>query len=246
MELIRQGIKAFNIFDSIYVNSRYDLEVARDLLISTFKNEGINPTIKVEYEEQLEENERVVPLGLQHQDEMEFVTGNQAKENEPLKGPEMTPAMSIAQHAFKDNEKDQNIDTQEIKEDEMKKKYTVDELLNSKESKEAPVQTVPEPSKLAHLKIESKEDVLRRQAERLAKSIQQADAEDELAEQLANPLSEKQIYDFAVDSLKSQGRELSKKNIDDATKLVRHEVNLMISNEKNKVQPYKFVNPYTR
>lgn len=57
MGLIRQGILAFNIFDSIYVNNRHDFEIAKQLTKEAFNEYGLNPTLKLEYEEHLAENE---------------------------------------------------------------------------------------------------------------------------------------------------------------------------------------------
>lgn len=58
MELIRAGVKAFNIFDSIYVNNKQDLELAKRLMIKAFNKFGVHPTIKTEYEEHLPANEQ--------------------------------------------------------------------------------------------------------------------------------------------------------------------------------------------
>jgi len=58
MGLIKKGIKAFNIFDSIYVNNKEDLETAKLLIKEAFSEAGVNPTLKTEYEEHSEENER--------------------------------------------------------------------------------------------------------------------------------------------------------------------------------------------
>ena len=56
VELIKRGIKAFNIFDSIYVNNKKDLETAKQLIIEGFNLAGVNPKLKIEYEEHLTEN----------------------------------------------------------------------------------------------------------------------------------------------------------------------------------------------
>jgi len=57
MGLIKKGIKAFNIFDSIYVNNKEDLETAKLLIKEAFNEAGVNPTLKTEYEEHVEEQE---------------------------------------------------------------------------------------------------------------------------------------------------------------------------------------------
>ncbi len=57
MGLIRKGIVAFNIFDSIYVNNRRDFEIAKQLTKEAFNEHGLNPTLKLEYKEHLTENE---------------------------------------------------------------------------------------------------------------------------------------------------------------------------------------------
>jgi len=57
MGLIKQGIKAFNIFDSIYVNNSKDLEVAKRLIMEAFKDAGVTPTLKTEYKEHIAEND---------------------------------------------------------------------------------------------------------------------------------------------------------------------------------------------
>jgi hypothetical protein len=67
--LMKQGIKAFNIFDSMYVNNRNDFEIARQLTVDAFKQYGLNPKLKIEYEEHLVENEHRSCLGLQIQDQ---------------------------------------------------------------------------------------------------------------------------------------------------------------------------------
>ncbi len=59
MGLIMAGVKAFNIFDSIYVNNRKDLELAKALMVAAFNKFGVHPTIKTEYEEHLSENEQL-------------------------------------------------------------------------------------------------------------------------------------------------------------------------------------------
>ena len=51
--LISKGIKAFNIFDSIYVNNRQDFETAKQMTKEAFNRYGLNPTLKIEYEEHL-------------------------------------------------------------------------------------------------------------------------------------------------------------------------------------------------
>ncbi len=55
--LMRMGIKAFNIFDSVYVNNRQDFEVAKQLTKDAFNKYSLNPTLNIEYEEHLLENE---------------------------------------------------------------------------------------------------------------------------------------------------------------------------------------------
>jgi len=81
MGLIRAGVKAFNIFDSIYVNNRHDLEVAKVLMVEAFNKFGVHPTIKTEYEKHLLDNEQLEViknahsgvLGTQIQHETEIV-----------------------------------------------------------------------------------------------------------------------------------------------------------------------------
>ena len=54
MELLRRGIKAFNIFDSIYVNSREDYDLALQLIKETFYELGLNPSFNTEGIENLD------------------------------------------------------------------------------------------------------------------------------------------------------------------------------------------------
>jgi len=53
MTLIRNGIKAFNIFDSIYITSKEDQKEAIRLMQKVFNAEGISPTFNMENEEHL-------------------------------------------------------------------------------------------------------------------------------------------------------------------------------------------------
>ena len=62
MGLIRRGINAFNIFDSVYVNSRENYEIAEQLIIKAFKEFDVKPTLRLEYEEHSIENERQVAI----------------------------------------------------------------------------------------------------------------------------------------------------------------------------------------
>ena len=48
IDLIKQGIAAFNIFDAIYVTSLHDYKVAEALLRETFKQTGLEPTFNME------------------------------------------------------------------------------------------------------------------------------------------------------------------------------------------------------
>jgi hypothetical protein len=52
--LMKMGIDAFNIFDSVYVNSAEDFEVAERLTMQTFARYGLCPTIRLEYGEHLQ------------------------------------------------------------------------------------------------------------------------------------------------------------------------------------------------
>ncbi len=61
MVLIKQGILAFNIFDSVYVNNRKDFEIAKQLTMEAFKYYGLTPTLTIKYEEHLIENEHMDP-----------------------------------------------------------------------------------------------------------------------------------------------------------------------------------------
>ncbi len=57
--LIEMGIDAFNIFDSIYVNNRGDLDTAKELTRQAFNEHGIDPTFHLEYSEHLKEHDEV-------------------------------------------------------------------------------------------------------------------------------------------------------------------------------------------
>lgn len=59
-ELIRRKMKAFNIFDSLYVNNRRDFEIAKELTRQAFQEYGINPTFHLEYAEHLQDEENDV------------------------------------------------------------------------------------------------------------------------------------------------------------------------------------------
>lgn len=48
MELLRRGIKAFNIFDSIYVSSREDYDIALQLMNKPFNELGLTPSFNTE------------------------------------------------------------------------------------------------------------------------------------------------------------------------------------------------------
>ncbi len=54
-ELLNQRIKAFNIFDSIYVSSVYEYDIAKRLVLEAFNEYGIMPTLNIEYPEHIEE-----------------------------------------------------------------------------------------------------------------------------------------------------------------------------------------------
>ncbi|PZF72593.1 hypothetical protein DN068_12060 [Taibaiella soli] len=56
--LLNQGIKAFNIFDSIYVTLKWESERAIGLINKIFQAFDLHPTLNVEYGEHFEENER--------------------------------------------------------------------------------------------------------------------------------------------------------------------------------------------
>ncbi len=56
MTLIRNGIKAFNIFDSIYVTSRQDYQTALQLMNQAFSEIGLHPSFNIEDIEILNEN----------------------------------------------------------------------------------------------------------------------------------------------------------------------------------------------
>ena len=57
VKLMNMGIKAFNIFDSIYVNSKENFEIAKKLTLEAFAEYGICPTINYEcYTQECEED----------------------------------------------------------------------------------------------------------------------------------------------------------------------------------------------
>ncbi len=53
VELIKMGINAFNIFDSIYVSSQEDYLTAEKLLKQAFNAVGVKPTFNLEYKEHI-------------------------------------------------------------------------------------------------------------------------------------------------------------------------------------------------
>lgn len=55
MELLNSGIKAFNIFDAIYVNNMEAYEKARQLTINAFKLHGLTPKIEPEIHQEKEQ-----------------------------------------------------------------------------------------------------------------------------------------------------------------------------------------------
>ncbi len=55
MELLRTGIKAFNIFDSIYVRTREDYVIALKLMNQAFNELGLNPSFNTEGIENLDD-----------------------------------------------------------------------------------------------------------------------------------------------------------------------------------------------
>ncbi len=62
VELMKRGISAFNIFDSIYVTSYEDYKIAEELLRKAFNEVGVNPTFNIEYEEHLDKNEQELSI----------------------------------------------------------------------------------------------------------------------------------------------------------------------------------------
>ncbi len=127
--------------------------------------------------------------------------------------------------------------THRIKQEEMKKKYTVDELLSSKKRKEenGHPEAQPAPTKLQHLKTDGKnmDDI-----NRIVKGIQEQDKEDE--KETPNMSNE----EIAVEVLKAEGYKINKENVDYLTRIVKEEFN---KKDAGKNEPaYKYVNPYVK
>jgi len=95
--------------------------------------------------------------------------------------------------------------TNENQQQEMKK-YTVDELLQSSTSKEnIKPEAIQAPTKLQHLKLQTKEDMKTEQI---------------------NKLTGKEIYDFVVAELRANGHAVNKGNVDYLTKIAREELGI--------------------
>lgn len=186
--LMNAGIKAFNIFDSIYVNNIADFEIAKRMTIEAFAAYGLSPTIRLEYKE--------------HIDDLTGLVSNQNNENKS--------------------------------EEEMKKVYTVDEIL-SKKSKQKPTIVDDQPTKLQHLKRDN--DSKMQQFERIVQSIKEEDAIEETGgERIAD--NDTKIYDFVVAQLKEDGIAVNSENIAYLAKVVK--------NELQRPAEAVFLNPYVK
>lgn len=150
------------------------------------------------------------------------------------------PVLTEEEHRFEAfdefgmSTKQQSMQANKPKE-EMKKKYTVDELLRPKE---AVIQ--PAPTKLQHLKI-GEGAAKMNDINRIVKGIQEQDKEDEKG---TSSMSSKEI---AVEVLKTEGYKINKENVDYLTKLLKEEFNKKDSSKNEPERPaYKYVNPYVR
>ena len=129
---------------------------------------------------------------------------------------------------------------QNTKQQEMKKKHTVDELLSSK-TKSTDIPNAEQPTKLQHLKIyqrQKKDDF-----EMMIKGFQEQDAEDE-AKMNRIPRTEEEINEYAIQALKEDKIPLSEINIDYMVNEIKSAVK-ELDNPAEVKKPYKFVNKYT-
>lgn len=133
--------------------------------------------------------------------------------------------------------KQQSIQANNPKE-EMKKRYTVDELSSSKK-KEDNSQPVPQavPTKLQHLKTDGKkmDDI-----NRIIEGIQEQNEE----EKETPSMSSKEI---AIDVLKAEGYKINQENVDYLTRIVKEEFNKTDTGKSEPERPaYKYVNSYVK
>ena len=124
---------------------------------------------------------------------------------------------------------------------EMKKKYTVDELLSSQKKNEE-THKAEDSTKLQHLK--NYEHKKKDDFEKMIKGFQEQDAEDE-AKMNRIPRTEEEIYEEAVKILKEGKNDLSKINIDYMVNEIKSAINELDSPVEEK-KPYKFVNKYVK
>lgn len=89
VRLMEQGIKAFNIFDSIYVTLEWEVEEAKKLIEYIFDVFGLHPTLNIEYEEHLEENRpiEIERLTREHEQWKEQQKKNEAFKQMPRDSP---------------------------------------------------------------------------------------------------------------------------------------------------------------
>jgi hypothetical protein len=249
MGLIRQGILAFNIFDSIYVNNRHDFEIAKRRTKEAFNEYGLNPTLKLEYEEHLTESEKLevekqdLPIAI-----VNFITKSEESASDgPDDGKEPVSPVQVTklQHLKIGNREDSKTDQIDklwlsIQDDD----HTVAVLLLSKKRNQETNSPDGRPSKLQHLKQGNGSKM--EQMNRNSQGIQEQDAEEQA--QVKPVMSNKEIYDFVVESLKSDGHPVMKENVDELPQVVKE---LMGGEGKNdekpeEKQPYKFENPYVK
>ena len=243
IQLINLGIKAFNIFDSIYVNNMKDYDTARKITLEAFKAYGLHPTITPEYiEEDNNENERKAPLEAQHQDGNPRTATNQDEDRLVVNDTINTP--TAARYHDNDSDATINIKPRKIKEEEMKKIYTVDELLSKKSKENTPVKPVEVPTKLQHLKRPVNEKETEKNID--TKSQEEPnDISNEPVKEKSKKFTDKEIYDIVVAELKSNGEKVSKENVEYLIKVFKEE--LENRNKPKEAQPtYTFVNPYVK
>ena len=220
-----------------------DYDIARKITLEAFKAYGLHPTITPEYiEEDNNENERKAPLEAQPQDGNPRTATNQDEDRLVANDTINTPAAT----RYHDNESDTtiNIKPRKIKEEEMKKIYTVDELLSNRSKENTPVKPVEAPTKLQHLKRPvneefTKEDVVVKSKEEVNNTP------NEQTKEKSKEFTDKEIYDIVVAELKSNGEKITKENVEYLMKVFKEELRKRYTPKE--AQPtYSYANPYIK